>query len=214
MRWYDLSPNQLHNSWSNEAKRSNQRPLRRQKQRWCAGGVVTKDRRTKSCATCFVLLETIQHVSILSAPPRLLLLAILFRRCGLHRKALKTTSLWCHKGVARWPPRRWRPPLQAVLGKTLLSFIPYLMVGKVQQSSKVNRFSKAAANPGLNMWFFQRTLSTHTRKTLLLLLHACSAHCQAATCVASTQHLPMQSGQMNEMTDIESDLVFQRVPVS
>lgn len=102
----------------------------------------------------------------------------------------------------------------AVLGKTLLSFIPYLMVGKLQQSSKVNRFSKAAANPGLNMWFFQRTLSTHTRKTLLLLLHACSAHCQAATCVASTQHLPMQSGQMNEMTDIESDLVFQRVPVS
>lgn len=73
-------------------------------------------------------------------------------------------------------------------------------------------FSKEAEITGLISVAFQRTLAKHTRKRLAL--GAWSVHRQVPTCVANSRHLLMQTSQINEMTDTESDLLFQQVPIS
>lgn len=86
------------------SKRSNQRPLRRTRRRLRAEVVVTKRQTNKEQHKCFVLLVTIQRVSILSVQPRLLLLAPLFRRHGLNRQGFQNDLFVMSQRAARWRP--------------------------------------------------------------------------------------------------------------
>lgn len=85
-------------------------------------------------------------------------------------------------------------------------------VWKLHPSRREKLFSKEAVNTGLKHVVFRRILATHTHKRLVL--GAWSVCRQVPTCIANSQHLLMHTGQMNGMTDTESDLLFRQVPIS